>query len=856
MNRRFALAMARREARGARRRLLLYGSSMALGIAALVALQGMRSTVAAAVDARSRTLLGADVRLESRAPFTGEAARLLAELEVLAEAPAAHVTRFGSMVLAPSSGRTRLMDVHGVDPAYPFYGAIETDPPGAFAELQGEEPVALVDPGGLVQLDVAPGDPLVVGALHLRILGTLRRTPGTVGLRTSLAPRVFIARRHVAATGLVERGSLVDHHAYLRVAPEVLAPWLEARRGALDAAHVREDTVEEAQRDASQSFAALTRTLGLVGLAAVLLGGIGVAAGVRVWVRERLDSAALLRSLGAAFGDVLAAYGIVAIGLGAVAGLSGAVAGTALQAALPALLAEFLPVEVALRVDPVAIATGFGLGVFVTGLFVAGPLFDLARVPPLRALRRDFEAEPGSRAGRAALLVALGGALVAASLWQAPTWRAGLAFAGGLGLVLAALAGASFAAMAWLRRHPPRRAPFWLRQGLANLSRPRNHTLSTTLAIGFGLHLVATLHAVERNVLAQIARDTRPDRPNLVLFDVQRDQLVELGAFLAERDAPVLEQAPLVTARVARVRDRDVGDWLRAGGEMPRDLRWALRREYRLTWSGELRESEALVAGAWWTDARRRPGEPAPVSLEEDLAATLGVGLGDTLVWDVQGASVPSVVASLRAVDWGRLATNFLAIFPPGVLEEAPQSSVLLLRVPGSGARAELQRDLVARFPNVSSLDATLILEALDTVLGQLGLAVRALSLLTLATGLLILLAAAAASRHERTREALLLRTLGASGRLVQRVVATEAIALGALAVGVGAVTAILASAALVIFFFELPYRPPWGDLALLALASFVATAGLGWWHGRPAARGSPLAGLREAELRGSGGAG
>jgi putative ABC transport system permease protein len=849
VKRRFALAMARREMRSVRRRFLLYGSSMALGIAALVALQGMRGSVRAAVDARSRTLLGADLRLESRAAFDGEAARLLAEIEALAAEPAARVTRFGSMALAPSSGRTRLVDVHGVDAAYPFYGAIDTDPPGAWSGLQRDEPVALVDPAALVQLDVAAGDALALGGVRFRILGTVRRTPGTAGVRASIAPRVFLARRHVAATGLAQAGSLVDHHAYLRVAPELLDAWLEEKRGALDAAHVREDTVQEVQREASGSFAALTHTLGLVGLAALLLGGIGIAAGVRVWVRERFDSVAVLRSLGASFRDVLAAYGSVALAIGAVAGLAGAALGTAFQAALPRLLAGFLPVEVALRADPLAIATGVGLGLWMTGLFVAGPLYDLARVPPLRALRRDFDAQPAPRAGRAALVAALAASLLLASLWQAPGWRSGLAFAAGLGVVLAALAAASFAAGALLRRYRPRRAPFWLRQGLANLSRPRNHTLATTLAIGLGLHLVATLHAVERNVLAEIAADTRPDRPNLVLFDVQRDQLARLEAFLAEREAPVIEQVPLVTARIARVGDRDAGDWLREGDAIPRERRWALRREYRLTWSKELRPSEELVAGAWWSQARRGAGEPAPVSLEEDLAESLGAGLGDPIVWDVQGVAIASVVTSLRAVDWGRLATNFFAIFPPGVLEEAPQSSVVLLHVPGEQARARLQRDLVGEFPNVSALDATLVLQALDAVLAQVGLAVRALSAVTLATGLVILLAAAAAARHERTREALLLRTLGASGGVVRRVVATESIALGALAVGVGFASAVAASAGLVVWLFELPYRPPWGDLALLSLGTFLLTAALGWWQGRPSTRKSPLAGLRDAEL-------
>jgi len=318
VNRRFVAAMVRHEARSARRRFLLYGGSMALGIAALVALQGTRGSVRDAVDARSRGLLGADVRLESRAPFEGEAAALLDELEALAEEPAAFVTRFGSMGLAPASGRTRLLDVHAVDPAYPFYGTVRTDPPDLWRALQAEEPLALVDPSVLVQLDVPLGEVLELGALRLRVIGTLRRTPGTSGLRTSVAPRVFIARRHVAATGLVQRSSLVDHHAYLRVAPEVLEPWLDEHRPALDAAHVREDTVAETQRDASRSFAALTRSLGLVGLTALLLGGIGVAAGVRVWVREKVDAVAVLRSLGASSADVLAVYGSIALALGSV----------------------------------------------------------------------------------------------------------------------------------------------------------------------------------------------------------------------------------------------------------------------------------------------------------------------------------------------------------------------------------------------------------------------------------------------------------------------------------------------------------------------------------------------------------
>jgi putative ABC transport system permease protein len=235
------------------------------------------------------------------------------------------------------------------------------------------------------------------------------------------------------------------------------------------------------------------------------------------------------------------------------------------------------------------------------------------------------------------------------------------------------------------------------------------------------------------------------------------------------------------------------------------------------------------------------------------LAESLGIEIGDEIVWDIQGVPIATEVASLRAVDWGRLATNFFVVFPPGVLEQAPHTNVLLLRVPDPTARASLQRELVGRFPNIAALDATVILRALDAVLSEVGLAVQALALLTLATGMLILIAATTASRHERTREALTLRTLGASSGIVRRIVAGEALALALLATTVGAVLSLAASAALVHFVFELPFSPPWRDLLLFAAATLAITTGLGWTNGRPAVTDSPLASLRQAERHGVG---
>jgi len=836
------------------RRLGLYSSCMALGIAALVGTHGLRATVRDAVDAQAQRLLGADLRLASREPLTPELEGLVTELELRADttdSAAARVTRFGSMALVPRSGRTRLVDVHAMEGGFPFYGAILTEPSGLWERLQADDHAALVDPSLLIQLDACVGDALTLGRARFQIAGTIARAPGTLGVGTQIAPRVFIARRYVEETRLVRTGSMVDHMVYLPVSEPVLRVWLDAHRTRLESARVRVQTVESYQRELGETFSTLSRYLGLVGLAALLLGAVGIAAGVRVFVREKLDAVAVLRALGARSRDVLACYGLLAIALGFVAGLAGAALGVGFQWLLPAIIGGLLPVEIVPRIEFAAIATGIGVGLWVTALFAIGPLLDLSRVPPLRALRRDFDRAPHLGRGRALLVGALGVSLFAAALWQAPEPALGASFAAGVAGALSLLALAAAGTMAALRRLRLRRSPYWLRQGIANLFRPRNHTMATTIAIGFGLFVVSTLHAVQHNVRRQIEIDARPDRANLVLFDVQSDQVAGVEALLAERGTPILDRAALISARIARLADREAKSWLGDEG-ITRGLRWALRREYRLTYAAELRATESLVAGRWWDGESFAGEEPVPISLEADIAETLGVEVGDPIDWEIQGVRVETTVQSLRHVDWRRLAVNFFAVFPPGVLEGAPQSTVLLARQPDADARAELQRDLVAQYPNVSALDATIILIALDAMHREMGLAVRVLAMFTLVTGLVILAASAAAARDERTREALLLRTLGASSRTVRRILATEGAALGAVAAGVGTCLAFAAAWAVVRFVFALPFDPPVRNLLAFAVATAVASALLGSLGGRRARRCSPLAALREAEWMGA----
>jgi putative ABC transport system permease protein len=854
MKTRFVVAMVRRESRAAGRRFGLYGSCMAIGIAVVVGLHSLREAVDAAVDLRSKELLGADLRLESREDLSPKILGLLEGLDVQALEPATEVTRLGSMALAEGSGRSRLVDLLAIEGRYPLYGEVWTEPAYRWKDFGKQSGQVYVDSTLLLQLDLAVGDRLRIGGESFEIAAAVTKAPGSFGLQVEVAPRVFLLRSDLDRTDLIQEGSLVSYLRYLKLPDGAVDPWLAEHEHALEEARVRSQTVSGYQEDMSEAFGNLTRYLGLVGLAALVLGSIGVAAGVRVFIREKLDTVALLRSLGASPSDVVAVYSGLAIGLGLAAGVLGLLLCLPLLWLLPSLLGDLLPVEVSVRIGPAGIATGLGLSVWATLLCAMGPVVDLASVSPLRALRRDFGDSGASAAiggwkraigGRVGAVALIAGSLVLASIWQAGSWRVGLAFAGSLVLTVLALAGAAKLLTQLLRRHPPRVFAYWARQGIANLFRPRNHTLPTTIAIGFALFVVATVHLVQTNVVGRMAIDTNPERPNFVLFDVQRDQLEGVGELLEVHGAGIVDQAPLVSARLAAVAGTDRADWL-ADETISRDLRWGLQREYRLTYADELRDTEEIVAGRFWTPGEVRVDQdPMPVSLERDLAKSLGVGVGDALRWQIQGVEIDTVVTSLRQVDWGRMATNFFVVFPPAGLETAPQSTVLLAHLAEEGARADMQRDLVGRFPNVSALDATLILRSLDTMLGQIGIAIRLLSLFTLGTGIAILVAASMAARSERAHEALLLRVLGASRPVLRKIVATEAVVLAVLAATVGGLLALVASWAVVGLLFEMSFDPPWLDWIGLVTATFVVTALFGGLGGATGSSASPQAALR-----------
>jgi putative ABC transport system permease protein len=865
---RFVLRMAWRESRAGRRRLWLLTSAITAGVAALVAINSFTQNLRSSVAQQARALLGADLSFSSGRAFPARVEALLDSLITpdstarAARGRRALQVSFVGMAYVPRTTGVRLVQVRAVEGGYPFYGEITTDPAGRWRRL-AEEDGALVDPVFLSALGARVGDTLALGEARFPILGTVLNVPGDVGVFSAFGARVYIPARTLPATGLLQFGSRAEYEAFVELPKGTDAQAIARRyRTTLRELRVGIRTVESDRENLTEALSRLGNYLGLVALVALLLGGLGVASAVNVFIKQKLDTIAVLRCLGATSGDVFAVYLLQALLMGGIGSAIGAGIGVALQQLLPLLFRGLLPVDVHVVPSPRSILLGFGLGLWVAGMFAALPLLGVRRVSPLMTLRRDVEPAP-ARSDRLARAIAL---LIAASVValagiQVGRLRDGLLFAGAIGIALLSLWLAARGLMRGIRRWFPTRLPYLWRQGLANLYRPANQTVTVVLALGFGAFILTTLFIVQRNLLHEFRPGGSLTRPNLMLYDIQPAQREGVAALIRQHGVTPAPAVPIVTMRLTAVKgvpvsrllpppdttaaQRGPGGNRRAAPRKPgTPIPWALRHEYRATYRDTLTGTEKVVAGRWW--GRTRADSIPPVSLEKGVATDLVVTPGDELTWDVRGSAIRTRVANLREVEWRRFETNFFVVFPSGVLEAMPQMLVMLVRADSATTRGRLQRQVAERFPNITILDLSQIQQALEAILDRGALIVRFLALFSLATGAIVLVGSVSASRLQRIREAVLLKTLGATRGQVLHILVAEYTALGVLAALMSAVLASVAGWALAKWVFAAPYQLPVLALSLLTLLLIGLTLGVGLWNSAEILKRTPLAVLRE----------
>jgi len=565
----FVLAMAWRESRASWRRLLVLVVAEALGVGALTAVHSFSDQLQASVRRQGRELLGADLLLGSASPFTPRAEAELASL-VRSEpsAESARVLRFATMAFVPGRPGARLAQVVAIEGAYPFYGSVRTDPEGRWSRVAAGEGV-LVDPGLLLALGAQVGDTLALGEARLPILGQVLAFPGDVTIRSAFGPRVFLSARRAADTRLLGFGARVRHEAYVKLAgggdPERLAG---RHRAVLAEERVSLRTVQEETENVSRWLRRLARYLGLVALVALLMAGLAVASATSVLVKLRRESLAVLRCLGARSGQVMAVFLAEVAGVAALGSAAGVGLGLALESVLPRALAEWLPVDVSLGPSAPASAIGLACGIWVALVAALPALLAARQVSPLAVFRRPYESAGRLRwdAARFAVGSAIAASVAGIAIAESRDVRTGVGCAVAVGLAVGLLALAGWTTMRLMRRLLPSGWPYVWRQGIANLFRPANQTLSVALSIGFGAFLLDTLFVVERNLLGELRVAGLEGKPNVALFDIQPDQRAALASELARIGAAPAETLPVVPMRIQSVNGVAAASELGRGG--------------------------------------------------------------------------------------------------------------------------------------------------------------------------------------------------------------------------------------------------------------------------------------------------
>lgn len=849
----FSLRLAVREGRSGFRRVGWFLGAVALGVASLVALYGFQRDAASSARAEARDLLGGDLRFQGSSPFEESAEAILDSLA----AEGARISRgtsLASVVLAPATGLSRLLQVNAVDEQFPAAGEVVDTPSGAWARL-AEGGGAVADPSVFAQLGVEPGDSVRVGTRMFEILGSASGLPVDFGMEWVTGPPLYILRADLESTGLSSFGSLAQYRAWVSVTEGQSPRSIRDRvRTDLRAMGISVETAQQEAEGFAQGFEYLSRFLGLVGLLALLLGGIGVGSAVQVYVRERLPSMAVLRCLGTRRATLIRAYLFQAAALGATGSIVGVAAGVGIQFALPVLLADVLPFSLTPRLHPEAALAGLLLGTWVAVLFSLLPLLRVGAVSPLQALRADVETGPSAAGGaRGLVFLVLLASLVGLCALQLGDLEQALVISMAVAVVLALLAATALALGLGTRRAVRNIGPFPLRQGLSGLFRPGNQTGIVVTALGLGAFLMGTLLVVESRLRAELAVEFGSDPPRLVLFDIQRDQ-VEGVTSLLRAEGLDDEVVPIVPARIEAVGGRSVDD-IRA--ERRVRGRWMYDRLYRNTYRAERGAEEQVVQGRWWDDPGQDPlvvqeavaRGAVRVSLEQDLAEGLGLGIGGEIMWDVQGVSIPTVISSLRTVEWSSIQPNFFAVFEPGSLDDAPATFVSLSSQGDPDSRLRVQEALIRDYPNVSFLDISLVQETLERLGRQVALVFRAVAGFILGGGTLVLFAALLTSRFRRRRETALLKTLGARSPTIRGILLSEYAALGGIGAAAGLLLGGLGATLLLDWQFELDGTVPLDILLLLWTGILLLAVAVGWSVSGPVLRATPLETLR-AEAR------
>ena len=825
-----------RDSRKDRSKLLLFMSSIILGVAALVAINSFNDNLLRDIDNQSKTLLGADMTVGGNKPIPAD---VLAALDSIPSEKTTEVELF-SMSYLPSVDQSQFVRIKGLTGNFPYYGKLITKPSSA-ASTYKSGAYALVDDGMMLQQGLEVGDSIKLGDITLTIQGRLMNAFGSIEVGTSFAPSVYISGEQIAATNLIQPGSLVNYKNYYKVNEGIdLDAWKKERRQLLRNDGMRVTTIEDQKENLQQAFSNLNNFLNIVALISLLLACIGVASSVLIYVKTKVQSIAILRCLGMKGEEAFMVYFLQIFFLGILSVLVGVGIGSIIQILLPIVLKGLLPYEVVMTVSMSAAIKGFLMGIVITTLFALGPLLGVRNISPLKTLRVSDEPMPADPL-RWLIYVLIVLTIGVFMYTLTDSIKDAAIFTLGILVAFFVLFGVAQLVIWSVKKFFPRRASFILRQGLANLYRPNNQTQTLIVSIGLGTGILTLLFILQGLILSNVESMGAGNQPNTIVFGIEAEQKQEMEDIAKSHDMPIIQHVPVVTMDLMAWKGKSKKEWLQDTTQ--RVSRRATGREARVSYRVEMSPDDELIEGTY--TGTHDGGDSIFISLDQRYADGLDVGIGDDLTWNVQGALIKTYVGSIRKINFRKMESRFFILFPTGVLEQAPQFMILVTKSPSKQVTADFRNDVVRAMPSASVIDLGNILVTLNEIITKVSYVIKFMAGFSILIGLIVLISSLFLSKFQRIRESVLLRTLGAVEKKIYAINAVEYTALGALSALTGILLAVVGSYLLAKFVFELEFAISWWPIVGIFFFIVLLTVLIGLWNSRDVVKRSPLEVLR-----------
>jgi putative ABC transport system permease protein len=834
--------MALREMRRGQSKFIFFLLCIAIGVAALVGVKGFNANIQTALLREARTLMAADMQLSLNQPPSAEQLALINGLRTQG-IQVVHNTETVSMAVNPANSETTLVEVKAVEPGYPFYGVLELNPSGKLTDES-----ALVGPELLDKLGIKAGDSVKLGSATFTVAGVITKEPDRISAGFGAGPRFMITQGGLDRAKLIQLGSRARQVFLFKLASDAqVAPVRAQLTEAFAKERPRIADFREAQPQVKRFLDRMTTFLALVSMVALLVGGLGVANATRVFINQKLDAIATMKALGATNRKVATLYLTQMVILSLAGSLLGVLLGYGIVLLMPTVVGRFFSdLTLTITLSPAVALQGVTVGLLTAILFTLLPLTSIADVKPALVFRREMaENLPRApwrqrlREGAILLLVGLGLALISA--WIAGSLSWGFIFMGGLLAAVLILGGASWLAVRLVKAIKVPRKWFTVRQGLASLYRPGSQASAVVLALGIGVTVVLSIYLMQRSLLHEVNLTTPPGSPNMFFIGLQPKEVGPFKELLkanpAVASAP--DPIPLVQGRLVKVNDM-TKDQLTLTQE---EERW-FNFQFSTTFAESLPAGNQLIDGKWWTKADYM-GHPL-VSVEQMAAERLHLKPGSTVDMEMQGGQpLHATVFSIRKTTDFRAGGSFNFIFDPAAMESIPVSYLAQANIKPGQASA-IQKDAVAQFPGLTSIDLHAVLEQVTQIMDRIGLVIRFVAGFSVIAGLIILASSVAATKFRRTREAVLYKTLGATRRRIWQIFAMEYAVLGLVAGLVGSVLSTAAVWSVMHYVMDITYQLEILPLVLAVGLSVVLTVVVGVLSTLDVLAAKPLQVLRE----------